>query len=241
MSFRSSRLTVGLLTGLVVVLLIGTGAAMVVSRQRQPTVAVASVIAGSSTNGPSSISSPPTAASGDGSTSTPTAEPPLSAGAGPIVPRNPTATPGIAAASTSAAATGGPSNNLTVQMSSTLGRRDHASEIQQVLQVYFDAINQHNYTGWSQSVSGKLAGEQDSAQWLEAYATTVDSSIWMQSMTDTPMQVRVRFTSQQDPDLAPKDLPAGCIEWSIIYRIESRQGHLVVGSTVPGSVTKAKC
>ncbi len=126
-------------------------------------------------------------------------------------------------------------------MSSSLGRSAHAAEIQQLLQGYFDAINQHNYTGWSQSVTGKLAREQSSAQWLDAYATTVDSSIWMQSVSTDPLQVRVRFTSQQDPDLAPKDLPANCIEWAITYRIESQHDHLAIGSTVPGSVSKAKC
>jgi hypothetical protein len=240
LSFRSSRLTLGLLTGLVVVLLIGTGAAIVVSHQRQSTVAIATDIAASSSRS-SPAASPSAGGSGNGSASTPAAEPPVLPGANLVAPGNPTATPGLASASNGTTAADGPSNNLTVQMSSSLGRSAHVSEIQQLLQGYFDAINQHNYTGWAQAVTSRLAGEQTRAEWLEAYATSVDSSIWMQSVKEDPMQVRVRFTSQQDPDLAPKDLPAGCIEWSITYRIESRQDHLVIGSTVPGSVTKAKC
>ena len=60
-------------------------------------------------------------------------------------------------------------------------------------------------------------------------------------ITADPLRVGVHFTSQQDPDLAPKDLPVGCIDWTIVYQIESQDGRLVVGQAVPGSVTKAKC
>ena len=222
MSFRGSRLTLGLLTGLVVVLLIGTGAAIAVSHERKSTVSIASV----AVTGSSSSDSPPT-----GTTRTPRVGTPVSTGSDSTTSANPADT----------TATDGPSNNLTVQMSPSVARSARSAEVQQLLQGYFDAINQHNYAGWSQLVTGKLAGAQSSAQWLDAYATTVDSSIWMRSVSQDPLQVQVDFTSQQDPDLAPSDLPVDCIDWSITYRLESAADHLLVGPTVPHSVSMKKC
>ncbi len=205
MSFRGPRLTVSLLTGLVVLLIVGAGAAVAISHHRAGVPEVGPTVAstGTSTPHPAVRSADPTTTTADTST--------------------------------------GPSNNLTVQMAPAVERKARASDVQQLLQSYFDAINQHNYPGWAQTVTAGMAGAQNSAQWLDAYATTVDSSIWMQTMSDDPLRVGVHFTSQQDPDLAPADLPVGCIEWTLVYRIESQDGRMVVGPTVPGSVTMAKC
>lgn len=221
MSFRGPRLTIGLLTGLVLLLIIGGGAAMAISHPHQP-VAVA----------PSATA---TRAKPTGSAVT-------RSGPAHGIPSTTAPRPGATSDPADATATPyGPSNNLTVQMSPTAARDARSSDVQQLLQGYFDAINQHNYAAWSQSVTGKIAASQSSSQWLAAYATTVDSSIWMQSMSSDPLQVELHFTSQQDPDLAPKDLPVDCIDWSIRYRIETENAHLVVGSTVPDSVTTKKC
>jgi hypothetical protein len=55
------------------------------------------------------------------------------------------------------------------------------------------------------------------------------------------MEVTVQFTSTQEADLAPKDLPVNCIRWTLTYQIVSEHGRLVVGSTVPGSPEKREC
>ncbi len=214
MPFRGPRLTISLLTGLVLVVLLGSGAAMAISHQRKAATPVAST--GAARIGSSANAAPPD-----------TASPPHARSAGPFP--------------TAGAAPVGPSNNLTVQMSAAVQRSRRAVDVQQALQGYFDAINQHNYAAWTQSVTGEMANAQGSVQWLDAYATTIDSSIWMQSLSEHPLRVGVRFTSQQDSDLAPADLPVACIDWSVSYGLESRDGRLVVGSTLPGSVSMAKC
>jgi hypothetical protein len=135
----------------------------------------------------------------------------------------------------------GPSTNLTVQLTPAAQASPRAGELQQLLQGYFDAINQHNYAGWLPLVSSTSAAAQSRSQWLAAYATTVDSDIWMGAIGTDPLQVHVRFTSQQDPDLAPRELPVGCIAWSVVYLIHPENQHLVIGSTAPGSVTMKKC
>ncbi len=208
MAFRGRRLTISLLTGLVVLVVVGSGAAVALSHHRDGIAEAGPTIASTADTGS------------------------RSAAGGTHQPAAPTQ-----ATDTST----GPSNNLTVQMAPAVQRQPRAADVQQLLQGYFDAINQHNYAGWTQTVTDNMADSQNSAQWLDAYATTVDSSIWMRSMTADPLRVGVHFTSQQDPDLAPKDLPVGCIDWTIVYQIESQHGRLTVGQAVPGSVTKAKC
>ncbi len=135
----------------------------------------------------------------------------------------------------------GPSNNLTVQMSPSVRADARSAVVQELLQDYFDAINQHDYESWAHVVSSSMSAGQSSDQWTRAYATTVDSSIWVQSMSGNPIRVKLRFTSQQDPSLAPKDLPVDCIHWTVVLQLASRGGEVVVGSTVAGSVAHIKC
>ena len=242
---RSHRLTIGLLTGLVVVLVAGGASAVAVARHEHrssadgPIGRTAQTVAGSSSTGsrtsPSSSrhTGPAThlaTVTSTASSSPSSAAPESSAPASSAQPETDPSTAPV-----------GPSNNLTVMMSPAVRSHPRSQEVQQLLQSYFDAINQHDYASWTQSVTGALASRQNNQQWLLAYATTVDSSIWMQSMSDDPLQVHLQFTSQQDADLAPSDLQVDCIHWTLTYQFVSQDGHLVVGSTVDGSVKYAKC
>ena len=242
---RSHRLTIALLTGLVVVLVAGGASAVVVARHEHRSSVdgsadkVAQTVARSSSSGSRTTTSSShrtsaathvTTTPSTTSTAPSTVEPVSSAAASSAQPEtDPSAAPV------------GPSNNLTVMMSPAVRSHPRSQEVQQLLQSYFDAINQHDYASWVQSVTGDLAARQNNQQWLLAYATTVDSSIWMQSMSDDPLQVHLQFTSQQDADLAPADLQVDCIHWTLTYQFGSEDGHLVVGSTVDGSVKYAKC
>lgn len=135
----------------------------------------------------------------------------------------------------------GPSNNQTVQLSAAAKAQPRAEQVQQLLQAYFDAINNHDYGAWSDVVTTAQTTHQDSDRWLQAYASTVDSSIWVQSLSGTPLRAALRFTSEQDPELAPPDLQVDCIDWTLTYQIDEQDGQLVVGSTVPGTVFRAEC
>lgn len=238
---QNRRLTVALLVAVVAVILLGSGAALAISHNgsrigqstdrsvagrpgiEQGTVGASSdatgTVGGTAPEGPAGEVPSPTAP--DASSADPS-------GADP-------------AASTDPTQQSGPSNNLTVQMSDEARSDDRAGEAQQLLQSYFDAINQHNYASWTQTVAAAASRSQNSAQWLQAYATTVDSSIMMQSVQDDPLEVTVSFISQQDKDLAPKALPVSCIRWTLTYQLLTEGGQLVVGSTAEGSVQMKEC
>ncbi len=207
MPWHGRRLTVALLSGLVLVILLGTGAAVALSATRHR--AADSAAPGVAATGAEQRSGRRIAAA----------------------PTGGTATDG----------SGGPSNNSTVQLLAGARSAPRAQDVQQLLQSYFDAINQHDYGNWAQVVAPALAQRQDSEKWLDAYASTVDSSIAVESITGSPPHVRVRFTSQQDIDLAPADLPVDCIDWVLTLKLEQHAEQLSVGATVPGSVTMSKC
>lgn len=218
MAVRGSRLTRALLLGVAVVLVLGVGAAVTVSAaQRRSAAAPAAAAA----------AGPPTATAAPSSTAV--------ARARSGVDSQPTA--GLS----DSQPTAGPSNNQTVQLSATARSDPRAEQVQRLLQAYFDAINNHDYAAWAQVVTATQTERQDSDRWLQAYASTVDSSIWVQSLSGTPMRAALHFTSEQDPELAPPDLQADCIDWALSYQLEERDGRLVVGSTVPGTVSRAKC
>lgn len=131
--------------------------------------------------------------------------------------------------------------NLTVQLAPQVRGQRGAAAVQTALQRYFDAINQHDYQAWAQSVTDGLATEQSGEQWRSAYSSTTDSGIWVDSVLTDPLRATVRFTSEQDLSLAPQDLRSTCIRWQVTYPIGAFHGQLLVDRTVPGSVTKTGC
>lgn len=206
MAVRGSRLTQALLLGVVVVVLLGAGAALTVSAAQRRTAdeSIATVSA----------------------TSVTAAEP-----SGDLRTRN----------NLDVQPAAGPSNNQTVQLSAAAKAHPQANRVQQLLQAYFDAINNHDYAAWSEVVTVAQTKHQSSDRWLQAYASTVDSSIWVQSLSGSPLRAALHFTSEQDPDLAPADLQVACIDWVLSYQLDEQNGHLVVGSTVPDTVSRTKC
>lgn len=243
-------MTIGLLTALVVVVTLGgVGAVAIARHQRENGGPAASHADASRTPAPHTMPAPRSSSTIAASEATRTRRQQLaSAGTttpGPSVAVSTTAgspTPGVpGTGSDPTTAPPGPSNNLTVQMSPSTRMHPRSQQVQQALQSYFDAINRHDYPSWTQSVTADLAARQSSTQWLQAYATTVDSSIWMQSVRDAQLQVQIRFTSQQDPDLAPTDMKVDCIHWTLTYQMADQDGQLAIGSTVDGSVDYVKC
>jgi len=241
---QDRRLTVALLVAVVIVVLLGSGAALAISHNSSRAGQSTDLpVAGRPATDQNSVGGSAASTDATGSVGSTPLDGPTGDVPSPTAPGTSGADPSVAdpAASTDPTQPTGPSNNLTVQMSEEARSHDRAGEAQQLLQSYFDAINQHNYTSWSQTVTADASRTQNSAQWLQAYATTVDSSIVMQSVQDDPLEVSVSFTSQQDKDLAPKALPASCIRWTLTYRLLTEGDRLVVGSTAAGSVQMKEC
>ena len=135
----------------------------------------------------------------------------------------------------------GPSSDTEVQLTPAAQQHSDADEVKSLLQHYFDAINDRDYAAWAGTVSAEQSAAWSESDWLRAYDSTKDSSIKVIDIDDDPLRVRLWFTSEQDPALAPQDLPVDCINWDVTYLLVEEQGRLVLGGLDPDTTSKAPC
>lgn len=108
--------------------------------------------------------------------------------------------------------------------------------VRQLLQTYFDAINGQNYRGWRAAVTTKRAQNQPEDQWRTAYKSTRDGSIVVHRIESGAVgsaRVMLGFTSVQNLEDAPLELPERCIRWKVVFpvTIEDREWKLDSGPT----------
>ena len=112
--------------------------------------------------------------------------------------------------------------------------------IQQLLQTYFDAINNLDYDQWKTTVTKTRIQAKPRADWLKDYASTKDGSILVyriDALTDQELRVLIGFTSVQDPSKAPDELPdASCVQWRLALPLTQEAGRWKV-DTVAGYTT----
>ena len=135
----------------------------------------------------------------------------------------------------------GPSSDTVVQLTPAAQQHAEAGQVKSLLQRYFDAINERDYAAWAGTVSAEQSAAWSERDWLRAYDSTKDSSIKVIDIDDDPLRVRLWFTSEQDPALAPQDLPVDCINWDVTYLLTMEQDTLVLGGLDPDATTKAPC
>lgn len=108
--------------------------------------------------------------------------------------------------------------------------------LQSLLQRYFDAVNAKDYDQWSTTVTARRLKETPREVWMTDYATTRDGNIIVyriETLGDDTARVLLRFTSTQDPEDAPPELPVSCIRWDLVWAFERERGEwlLAAGST----------
>lgn len=93
-----------------------------------------------------------------------------------------------------------------------------AEEIGTLLQRYFASINNLDYDAWLTTVSTSQA-LRDRSSWMHDYSTTTDVDIYISDIeqTEDGLQVRMQFTSYQDAEFAPPQLPEECVRWDVTY------------------------
>lgn len=131
-------------------------------------------------------------------------------------------------------------------VASTPDGADHpqAAGVVALLQGYFDAINARDYPRWVASVSAQRRETKSAAAWLSDYQSTKDGSILLYRIeTVTPGQFRVfvGFTSTQDVEDAPADLPVSCIRWRLVLPVVTEATRLRVDVVLPGTPEHDRC
>jgi hypothetical protein len=135
----------------------------------------------------------------------------------------------------------GPSANRSIRMADGAGDSARAEEIRDVLQGYFDSINNRDYASWVRSVAASQSSVQDPQRWAREYSTSVDSNFMVTAVSDDPLRARILFTSQQSVDLAPPTLPAECIEWDVTYLLSDTDHGLVLSGIDPSAQSMTAC
>ncbi|WP_340687459.1 hypothetical protein LCL61_15435 [Amycolatopsis coloradensis] len=110
--------------------------------------------------------------------------------------------------------------------------------VRQVLQGYFDSINDRDYPKWTSVVTRERAKTKTAAEWKKDYQSTRDGSILVyrvEPSTPTMLRVLVAFTSTQDVEDAPLYLPEGCIRWRLVLPLRLESGSWRVDTTDGGT------
>lgn len=115
----------------------------------------------------------------------------------------------------------------TVQATADAAGHPLFTALQGLLQSYFDAINIKDYDRWVATVTEQRRATQPRAVWNKDYRSTTDGSIVMyriEASGDGTARVLLQFTSVQDVNDAPPELPVRCIHWNVVWAFSSERG-----------------
>ncbi|HEV8559549.1 MAG TPA: hypothetical protein VGR06_24675 [Actinophytocola sp.] len=107
--------------------------------------------------------------------------------------------------------------------------------VRALLQTYFDAINNRRYDQWRTVVTKNLA-KISPEKWRADFGSTKDGSIVVRRIENGPVntaRVLLSFTSVQDLEHAPYELPEKCIHWRLVlpFTVEDGTWKLDTGVT----------
>ena len=143
----------------------------------------------------------------------------------------PTSTAPSASASFSSTASSG----TTVAVAPSAADNLAAPQVTALLNRYFTAINQLDYSTYASLFDQQLQQPQPESSFDAGYTTTVDSAILLTSISDAGsggLAASVTFSSQQDPVDSPDN--SSCDQWWItLFLVPDGTGYLI-GPPPPG-------
>jgi len=114
--------------------------------------------------------------------------------------------------------------------------------VQSAFDLYFGGINAHDYAKWASAVNGAEQANNPQSSWDSGYATTTDSNVVIDSITDNgdgTLTVAISFTSHQ----AGSDSVDGstCNNWQQTFPLSPQGSRYVIGPPASGSTTYTDC
>lgn len=128
-----------------------------------------------------------------------------------------------------------------VQLSIDASMHPDGGRVREVLQRFFDAINNHDYELWTKTVTERRVNETPRSRWLSDYESSRDGTILVhrvESVDPGRLRVLMTFTSTQDVAKAPAELQADCIHWRVVYPLQVERGSLRVDLGTEGSTSQ---
>jgi hypothetical protein len=150
----------------------------------------------------------------------------------PATPQVVVTQPAPSSSAAPSALPGSPTIGLTVDAAAN----PMAEQVRQLLQAYFDSINNHDFDSWAQTVTSARRQSFTPNQWQKAFRSSKDGTILVyriESAGDGELRVLLSFVSTQSLDAAPADFQFTCIRWQVVYPLSIEDGNwrLDVGPT----------
>lgn len=132
-----------------------------------------------------------------------------------------------------------------VEVTADVAAHPQFRNVKQVLQDYFDSINNRDYPKWTSVVSKERQKTKTAVEWKRDYRSTRDGSILVYRIEPGALgslRVLVAFTSTQDVEDAPVYLPESCIRWRLVLPLRLENGSYRVDTTDGGTTPEhEKC
>lgn len=143
----------------------------------------------------------------------------------------------VSSAAPSSAGSGAPAAPGVVRMTDDAKAHPRSDAVRKLLETYFDAINRKQYQLWTTTVSAERISQQPFGTWKLGVQSTTDSDALVYRIergSGTSLRVLVGFTSEQNPEDAPKDLREKCIKWRLVLPVVSEKTGLKIDTVDPG-------
>lgn len=131
----------------------------------------------------------------------------------------------------------------TAELTRDAALHPYHDEVRRLLQTHFDAINGRDYDRWKLTVTRERVLAKNRTTWLKDFATTRDGSILVYRIdvaSEHDLRVLVGFTSTQQPQDAPADLPgAFCVQWKLVLPVTREGGDWKLDSIAAYTSTEA--
>ncbi|NIH87800.1 hypothetical protein FHX45_004693 [Amycolatopsis granulosa] len=128
----------------------------------------------------------------------------------------------------------------TVELTPDAAAHPRSAAVRTVLQTYYDSINHRDYDLWKTVVTRERIQARPRSTWLNDYGSSRDGSILVyriNPVSDAELRVLVGFTSTQNAEDAPPELPEPCVHWRLVLPLALESGtwkvDAVTGSTTP--------
>jgi len=125
-----------------------------------------------------------------------------------------------------------------VQLSADSAASPYGATVQNLLQVYFNSINDHNYQEWESVATPALIAENLPGKWQNGYKSTQDGSMYVYRINSSPgsqLRVLITFTSTQALAQAPSFAQFTCVNWSQVMPLVNTNGSWRIDVNPSGS------
>lgn len=141
------------------------------------------------------------------------------------------------AAPSSAGSTGASAGTGLVTMTADASNHPQADAVRKLLETYFTAINERNYSRWLGTVSAERAAQQPPDQWRKGVRSTRDADALVYRIergAGSSLRVLVGFTSTQAVEDAPPFFRETCIKWRLVLPVVLERSALKIDTVDPG-------